>query len=101
VQIELHGTARNRGRHAPETRKEASQVVVKRWSGLVLNLVEHQREIAAIGKQPFFRKVGSLWTPEVPVAAERPFAERLNCPERHSERMKLRIEVSILALCKN
>ena len=40
--------------------------------GLVLDLVEHQREIAAVREQPAFRKVRSLRTPEITVTTERP-----------------------------
>ena len=73
-------------------------MLVEYRTSLVFDLVEHQGQIAAVGKQPFLRKIRSLRLAQRTVTAERPLAERLDLLKLPSEPEEFRIKIRILAL---
>ena len=76
-------------------------MIVEYSSRLMFDLVEHQGEVAAIREEPPFRKIGSLWPPELPIAAECPLTEGLYRRKLPSKPSKLWIEIGIPALCEH
>lgn len=81
VQIELDGAAGNAGRHPFIAGKEPRQQVIESAAVPVLDLIQHQRQVARIVEQSVFRVVCPLWLPQRRITAERPFPERLHGAE--------------------
>ena len=64
----------------------------------MLDLIQHQRQIAGIGKQPVLGEIGRLRLSQCRVAAEGPLTECLYGAEVLANPGKFRIQVGVLAL---
>lgn len=77
------------------------QILIEYRSRLVLDLVQYQREITGVGKQPVLQQIGALRLAQCAVTTKCPLAERLYPLEPPPKPIEFGIEVWILALGKN